>query len=381
MKSVDHLSTLINDEFLDKVGDHEELRLHRTKCSAILKNVLRPCILEEVVQNVGNQKYSIILDESTDVTDNKLLAYCIRYYHEILEQIVVDFLGFQYIVKTTAENLFNEFTKFISKTGLQLNNMIGLGTDGASNLCGKNNSLFVRLKEKIPNLVLVKCICHSLNLCTQKAMNCIPATIGYLLRESHNWFAWSPKRWYEYVLTYKKMNAGKTPRRLPKLANTKWLSLSDCLKVLCEQWNALKAYFSKLSEIRDSDDEAVFKVRILSDMFTNDINRLYLLFLESIINEVNTVNLEFQASDAEIGRIYSDLNKFLAQTARRVFSRKYLGACDHDSIKRAVDHAGRSFGDSLLPIKGINYAEEFCEFLSIFRNDGNTSDFQKEIKK
>ena len=35
--------------------------------------------------------------------------------------------------------------------------MIGVGTDGASNLCGCNNSVYTRLKEKIPDLKLINC--------------------------------------------------------------------------------------------------------------------------------------------------------------------------------------------------------------------------------
>lgn len=37
-----------------------------------------------------------MLDESTDFSGNeKLMAYCIRYYNARLERVVVDFLGFQ----------------------------------------------------------------------------------------------------------------------------------------------------------------------------------------------------------------------------------------------------------------------------------------------
>jgi hypothetical protein len=36
-------------------------------------------ILQNILQNIGNQKYSIILDESTDIAVNKYLALCVRY--------------------------------------------------------------------------------------------------------------------------------------------------------------------------------------------------------------------------------------------------------------------------------------------------------------
>lgn len=63
-------------------------------------------MLKELLEEIGNQSYSIILDESTDVTTEKYMAYCIRYYNSKLEKIVVDFLGFQEVFEATASVLY-----------------------------------------------------------------------------------------------------------------------------------------------------------------------------------------------------------------------------------------------------------------------------------
>lgn len=142
IRSVDHLSALWNKELLDlKTNNVEELRLHRTKCTAIIINVLEPSILKELVSQVSQQPYSIILDESTDVSEQKVMAYCITYYNAQMKEMVSDFLGFERVTSTTAADLYDKFVRFISKNDLNLQNLIGLGTDGASNLCGRNNSL------------------------------------------------------------------------------------------------------------------------------------------------------------------------------------------------------------------------------------------------
>lgn len=75
------------------------------------------------------------------------------------------------------------FIQFLEQAKLNIKNLMGIGTDGASNLCGRNHSLFTLLKESIPNIVLVKCICHSLNLCSAKACEELPSTLEFLIRE------------------------------------------------------------------------------------------------------------------------------------------------------------------------------------------------------
>jgi len=41
--------------------------------------------------------------------------------------------------------------------------MIGLRSDNASVMVGINNGVHAILKEDNPNLILIRCICHSLN--------------------------------------------------------------------------------------------------------------------------------------------------------------------------------------------------------------------------
>ncbi|CAG9793237.1 unnamed protein product [Diatraea saccharalis] len=93
IRSIDHLTDVLKT--CGTGSPLENIQLHRSKCSVIIKNVLEPAMLKELLEEVGNQSYSIILDESTDVTTEKYMAYCIRYYNSKLGKIVVDFLGFQ----------------------------------------------------------------------------------------------------------------------------------------------------------------------------------------------------------------------------------------------------------------------------------------------
>lgn len=78
IKSINHLSELL--KVLGKGSKLERLQIHRTKCSKLIANVLAPAILSDLIQDVKECKtgYSLIIDESTDITVNKYMGICIR---------------------------------------------------------------------------------------------------------------------------------------------------------------------------------------------------------------------------------------------------------------------------------------------------------------
>ena len=47
---------------------------------------------------------------------------------------------------------------FFDESGIDLKLCFGLGTDGTSNLCGCNHSLYTLMKKDNPDLILIKCV-------------------------------------------------------------------------------------------------------------------------------------------------------------------------------------------------------------------------------
>ncbi|CAG9793080.1 unnamed protein product [Diatraea saccharalis] len=77
--TVDHLIELLPQ--IDSSSDAlKSLRLHRTKCSMIIQNVLGPSLLSELVEEIGEFPYSIIVDESSDLSTQKVLCIMVRFY-------------------------------------------------------------------------------------------------------------------------------------------------------------------------------------------------------------------------------------------------------------------------------------------------------------
>jgi len=85
--SLDHLSDLHKDTLFN-------ISLHRTKCTNIINNVIGLYFYEELVKDIGDGYYSLLIDESiyTDFTVNKMLGIAIRYYSVEQKKIISIFL-------------------------------------------------------------------------------------------------------------------------------------------------------------------------------------------------------------------------------------------------------------------------------------------------
>ena len=116
------------------------------------------------------------------------------------------FLDLVEVSSATGEEIFQAVKKIVEDAGLDLTKCIGLASDGAANMVGCKNSVWSRMKQECPDIVLVKCICHSLALCAQYSFNCLPSSLAFLLSEIPSWFARSTLRRKEYEDLTKKMD-------------------------------------------------------------------------------------------------------------------------------------------------------------------------------
>lgn len=70
---VDHLNSLFKANFGDSLTAID-VKIHRTKATAIIKNVWRPHMISLLRADIGDGKYSLIIDESQDITVVKYLG-------------------------------------------------------------------------------------------------------------------------------------------------------------------------------------------------------------------------------------------------------------------------------------------------------------------
>lgn len=239
IRNIDHLTELLRGMSVD----FENIKHHRTKCSSIIKNVISPAWLEELIGDIQGVPFSLIIDESTDISVTKYMCVCVKYYSRLKHQVMTHFLGLIELEYSTAECLSEKLKLFLCELNLDKQYLIGLGTDGASALCGKHNSVFKLFKDEVPNLQLVRCICHSLNNAASKSAEELPASVEFLCREIYSWFQNSSVRQIEYRKVFDMLNKNKIFHNFVQVSTTRWLSRYNSVNIILEHWDDLKVHF------------------------------------------------------------------------------------------------------------------------------------------
>lgn len=314
IKSVDHLGEIL--KFIGGKNDSlfSNLKLHRSKCSSIIKYVISPSLLKELINDISTAPYSLIIDESTDVAVIKYLYLCVKYFGTKNLGVKIEFLGIIKVNQCTAKALNDHVCNFLNDLGLDITNLVGIGTDGANNLCGKYNSLFTLLKQKSANLQIVRCICHSLNNTLSKATEQFPSNIDFFCREIYNWFHISPLRRFEYKATFDLLNSGdKKLHQFQQLSGTRWLIRSYVVNSILDNWLELKTHFNMVIK-----KEKCYTARVINEMLKDNNNYLYLLIIRPILQELNHLNMTFQKNFVDIGKSYDDITGLFIFLAKKV---------------------------------------------------------------
>jgi len=115
---------------------------------ALIKNVISPCLLEDLIIDIDNGDYSLIIDESTTVDATKLFCLMIKYFSETKKKIVTTFYRLIEIESRDAITLTTVFKNQILEDGLKFENLVGIdGVDGANVMIGIHNSFSSILKN------------------------------------------------------------------------------------------------------------------------------------------------------------------------------------------------------------------------------------------
>ena len=138
VKTIDHLG-----EILKKVAKGsvlQTIRFHRTKCTAVVQEVISPSYRDELLKDVGKFDYALIVDEVTDMFTTKFMGVCIRYFSQSRQKMVTDYLGIIKVVSCTGEKLAEALLDYLeNEIKMPLSQFHAVGTDGAPAMCGENS--------------------------------------------------------------------------------------------------------------------------------------------------------------------------------------------------------------------------------------------------
>ncbi len=182
--SIDPLADILKRE----VGE-ERVQMHRTKCTALIKKVLAPHFKHVLKRDMEGAFFSLLADESTDISVTKLLGISVKYYSATMNKIVTTYLGLEEVPNGEAVSLHHAVKAVMRKWDLSPDCFIGLGTDGANAMMGSHHSLLSLLKDDYPQITHLRCVCHAFDLIAKDAMKVMPSHIETMIRETHTWFS------------------------------------------------------------------------------------------------------------------------------------------------------------------------------------------------
>ncbi|KYN23164.1 hypothetical protein ALC57_04426, partial [Trachymyrmex cornetzi] len=178
--------------FQDLGKDPEVLKsmmMNRNKAPKVIKNVLCVREHERLVEKLQNNKFSIFVDETSDLTNDKRVTFLVH------------------------RNVERER----EREQIPFSNILALSCDNASVIRGKYESFKIKLQKHCKSLIKMSCPCHAFALVANAACTAIPETCQELLRKVASFISSSPKRACIFEQFQKLFCFDETCRKILKL--------------------------------------------------------------------------------------------------------------------------------------------------------------------
>ncbi|XP_039313707.1 uncharacterized protein LOC105201687 isoform X2 [Solenopsis invicta] len=277
----------------------QDIKLGQTKCKNILTNVIAKHETNKLVEYLKTCKFSILIDESTDISNTKIMCILVWFVSPIDKVVTTQLLDLISIDAKdgTAETIFQVFKNLLKEKEILINNVVGMASDNAAVMIGNNNSFMSRLKLEVPGLVTLNCICHSSALVSSKACEQLPQSCEHLIRSVTTYFSNSAKRCA--ILDEFQIFFNVERNKLVKLSNTRWLVLHKYIVRFLDNWEVFKHYFMYcIAEEKSKSAEVIL------EQLNNISIKAYLLVLKYSLDFFNSFNALFQSRKILIHKLF-----------------------------------------------------------------------------
>ena len=141
----------------------------------------------------------------------------------------------------------------------------------------------------------------------------LPKILNFIIAETHKWFANSAVIQSKYRNLYKALNDGANPLKILRDCQTRWLTIQPAVKRILGQWLELTTLFSIT---RHSDK--CYTSELLYEMYYDEKNLLYFLFLNPVLIEVQQVNKLFEAKSVDKVKLLNELILVITSIGKKI---------------------------------------------------------------
>ena len=303
------------------VNSLQSFTVNRNHISEIAKFGISPSLKEEYLKILETTPYSVSLDESGSKGNTQYLAISARFLPSIeATQTVTKLLGLLEM-KTSAsgETLYQMLTDFLFSNdheGKRRKNLMGVSTDGASNMISlKDAGLTNRLRNDIPHVIVTINFCHALNLVLKACIKQFPKEYRKFMEDVAKTFSKSPQKVQKLKEIICHSHKEEKVLSIIKYVKTRWSSFQECLSRILEMREPLKSFFEKE---KDTKKLSFFDLE----------NTLILQLLLCLVNKVNKYIKLFQKDNLDMMSIVF----ILKECAITLGDFKYKILDDHENF-------------------------------------------------
>jgi len=266
-------------------------------------------IVGKIVERIKKCKFfSILVDETTDISTIEQMTVCIRYVDTSCWIIREDFVGFVEMNSTTGLTIKNSILDKLKDIGLSINNLRGQGYDGGANMSGKNNGAQALIQNDQPLAFYTHCFSHSLNLCLSKACN-VPSIKNMLGIVScvATFFSASAKRADKLKSVIEADTTSNSEQskkmKLKKLCETRWVERHDALITF------KSLYIYLVHALEDLQNDTNLETSCKATLYLNSIMKSDFLVSLEVTGFLYTLQLSIslQSKQQDLSKALSDI--------------------------------------------------------------------------
>uniref|UniRef100_A0A671W2C9 DUF4371 domain-containing protein n=1 Tax=Sparus aurata TaxID=8175 RepID=A0A671W2C9_SPAAU len=298
-------------------------------------------IREQLIEFIKKSPYyALQLDESTDIAGQAQLLVYVRYLRDKSH--------------TTGEAIFNVLDMFLRENGLALDRCVGLCTDGARAMTGRERGLAARVQQVAPLVKWTHCMVHREALAAKN----MPVLFDSVLKQSViiiNVIKSRPLNSRLFGLLCQEMGSGY--EQLLLHTEVRWLSRGRVLQRLYELREEVKLFLTEIkSDLAKHLDDTMWLAS--------------LSYLVDIFDRLNGLNLSLQGRETHILLLADKVDAF-TQKLDLWHGRISRGNCDmFPSLADFITDAGTSHDfSSLFRSASEHLSAMRTQFATYFKED------------
>jgi len=323
-----YLSPTIQNQMIDTIG----------------KSILESIVVK--VQDAG--AFSVLMDETTDSSHQEQLSVMVRFVDKTAtvdtDVIKERLLGVVCATQTTGEALTDMLLTVIRRAGLRVEDIVGQGYDGGSNMSGANKGVQARVRELNPRALFIQCYAHCLNRALVNAVSsrehAAARNFFGIVELVYTFVEGSAARHHHFVTVQDRLlgTSSDRPLHLKGLCDTRWNCRSESLTRLANPV-VYEAVLETVDYVADTTSDGSVR-GIAAGLRTSltDFHFIVQLFtLKPVMALVNEVSVVLQCPQLDILRANEHINCLSAE----------LSALRSDAAWDSAVSGARQFADKI----------------------------------